>query len=361
MLKRSHKAVSTIRAVLIIAILLSSITIVTLAWNHSTLDPNHNFETNPDVEEPNNPEPEEPETPTEPEEPTEPEQPSEPEQPQEPNEPRDPFVWAQVRVGNEDYFFNYTSVNTTRPDLFQQGRFSMFDVLVHLDEQDEIELDYHFDETMNTHIIDAINGKTGYWYTTYYSGGWPENNVFRPDHYPWKPGTQLTFHLDNYPEIVAIYSEWQKEIQRLEANNGTIIIPKVTIRGNTFTKEFEDVEVTPHNLRNDVFQENVITAIDVILSLADQREITYELQWYDYIGTASIVRSYWVDAIDDDKAIGTCGFVYEAGSEKYRWGAGNHIHLPSDTRMINSPEYVEFFWICLEPAPLDNPDLPTLN
>ena len=84
-------------------------------------------------------------------------------------------------------------------------------------------------------------------------------------------------------------------------------------------------------------------------------------QWYDYIGTASIVRSYWVDAIDDDKAIGTCGFVYEAGSEKYRWGAGNHIHLPSDTRMINSPEYVEFFWICLEPAPLDNPDLPTLN
>ncbi len=26
---------------------------------------------------------------------------------------------------------------------------------------------------------------------------------------------------------------------------------------------------------------------------------------------------------------------------------GNHIHLPSDTRIINSPEYVLYYWICI--------------
>lgn len=162
----------------------------------------------------------------------------------------------------------------------------MFDILVHLDKQNEIDLEYHFDETMNTHIIDAINGERGWWYITYYSGGWPENNVFRPDHYPWKLGTQLRFFKESYSKIAKIYSVWTQEIQRQENNNEKIIIPEVTIHGNTFTKEFKDVEVTPQNLRNDIFQKDVITAIDVILSLADQGKITYELQWYDYIGTA---------------------------------------------------------------------------
>jgi len=52
-----------------------------------------------------------------------------------------------------------------------------------------------------------------------------------------------------------------------------------------------------------------------------------------------------VDGINEDEAHGTCGFVYEAGSEKLRYG--NHIHIPSDYRIINSPEYEEWFWICL--------------
>ena len=200
---------------------------------------------------------------------------------------------------------------------------------------------------MNTHVIDAIDGETGWWYRTYYSGGWPEQNVFRPDHYPWKQGTTLGFYKESNSKITEIYSVWKQEIQRKENNNGKIIIPEVVIRGNTFTRNFKDVEVTSHNLRNDVFQENIITAIDVILSLGDQGKITYELQWYDSIGTANVVRSYWVEAIDSDVAVGRCGFVYEAGSQQYKGFTGNHIHLPSDTRILNSPDYVEFFWICV--------------
>ena len=96
-----------------------------------------------------------------------------------------------------------------------------------------------------------------------------------------------------------------------------------------------------------IFQEDVITAIDVIMSLGDQGKITYTLQWYDAISTATYVRNWWVESINDDIAHGTCGFVYEAGSRKYDGFRGNHIHLPSDTRIIYSPEYLEYFWICL--------------
>lgn len=253
----------------------------------------------------------------------------------------------KVRVGNQDYFFNPSEVKTSRPDLFKQGHFSMFDILVHLDEQNKIDLKYHFDQSMNTHIIDSINGETNWWYNTYYSGGWSENNVFRPDHYPWKPETTLEFFHVSELRLEGIYSVWKQEIQRLGNNNGKIIIPEVIIQGNTFIKEFSNVTVTPHNLRNDTFQENVITAIDVILSLGDQDKIEYELQWYESIGSASIVRSYWVEAIDSDKSFSTCGFVYEAGSIEYRGFSGNHIHLPSDFRILNSPHYVLFFWICI--------------
>jgi hypothetical protein len=232
----------------------------------------------------------------------------------------------------------------------------MFDILVHLDGQNKIKLEYHFDESMKTHVIDSINGGPNWWYETYYDGGWTENNVFRSDHYPWKHGTVLRFFQVSDLKIEGIYTVWKEEIQRLENNDGIIIIPEVIIRGYSFVKEFSNVTVTPHNLRNDTFQENVITAIDVILSLGDQDEIEYELQWYDSIGTADFVRSYWVDAIDGDRAVETCGFVYEAGSFEYVGFSGNHIHLPSDSRILNSPYYVTYFWICIGSPPPPIPE-----
>ena len=96
-----------------------------------------------------------------------------------------------------------------------------------------------------------------------------------------------------------------------------------------------------------MFQDGVITAIDAILTLGEKGLITYDLQWYDSIGSANPVRSYWIDGINDDKAYGRCGFVYEGGSKKYSGFRGNHIHIPADTRVVNCPEYEFWFWICL--------------
>lgn len=264
-----------------------------------------------------------------------------------PHEDTVPTMEGKVKVDRQELTFDPAEVETVRPDLFNPGFFSMFDVLVHLDKQGLIDLEYHFDESMNTHVIDSLNGEPHWWYSAYYSGGWPECNVFRPDHYPWKDGTTLTFFKTAPSTLEDIHSVWKEEVTRRKNNGGKLIVPKVIIRGSTFSKEFENVEVTPHNVRNDVFRENVTTALDVIMSLGDQGKITYELEWYESIGTANIVKNYWVEAINGDSRIGRCGFVYEAGSFKYTFFRGNHIHLPTDSRILNSPEYVEFFWICV--------------
>jgi len=56
------------------------------------------------------------------------------------------------------FTFDAEQVETKRPDIFRPWYSSIFDALVRVAEQGEIDLEYHFDETMNTHVVDAING-----------------------------------------------------------------------------------------------------------------------------------------------------------------------------------------------------------
>jgi hypothetical protein len=254
-----------------------------------------------------------------------------------------PVLEGTIGLGGTFYTFHPANITTVRPDIFNPGYFSLFDILVYLDNGGLIDMEYHFAEDMNTFVIDTIHDTPNWWYNAQYEGGWTERSNHRMDHYPWKDGGILSVYQES-PEIInRIYDEYLEEIERLNANNGAIIIPRVVIEGNSFYKSFTNVSVRAHHLRSDMFRIGTITCIDVILSLAEQGHITYRLKWYETIA-GSIVQNYWVEAIDSDYAFGTCGFVYETG---YSGMFGNHIHLPSDSRILNSPEYVLYFWICL--------------
>ncbi|UCG70477.1 MAG: hypothetical protein JSV09_05535 [Thermoplasmata archaeon] len=248
--------------------------------------------------------------------------------------------------GIGDFKYNPDAVETQRPDIFQEGKFSIFDIMVHLNNTGKIRLNYHFSQEMNTHVIESINGKENWWYEAYYDGGWPENNVFRMDHYPYKEKIYIRFYRVSEGLIDKIHNTFRDEIARIKLNKGAIIIPTVIIDGRDSNHRFENVVITPHNLRNDMFQNGTITAIDVIMTLGEEGLISYDLQWYSDIGTAE-VKNYFVERINEDKSHDRCGFVYEAGSNQFHGFTGNHIHVPSDIRVINSPEYVEYFWICI--------------
>jgi hypothetical protein len=241
------------------------------------------------------------------------------------------------------FMFDPHSITSKRSDIFQLGHFSIFDVVVYLSETGKISAEHHFDEEMNTHVIDSIDGKRNWWYRAYYDGGGAESNVFRMDHYPVKDKMSIQLFRTNEDMLKSIYSSFRNQIMRARQNKNPTIA-EAKIEGNVETLLFQNVTVEAHNIRNDVFKPGIITAIDVILSLADQGKISYDLRWYAAIGSSE-VKSYWVERINEDIASGSCGFVYESGERSL--SGSNHIHLPSDMRVINSPEYTLWFWICL--------------
>ena len=260
---------------------------------------------------------------------------------------------GQIRLGrifsgsSRSYSFDPDDVNTTRPDIFNSGYFSVFDVLVHVAERGDITLEYHFDEGLNTFVIDRLQGGREWWFEIYYDGGWPESNFYRMDHYPWKDGSSLTFYETTPEQVDQRHVFFRDEMRRLEENGGKVIIPNVYISGIYDRWQYEEVEITAHNVRSDMFQPGVITAIDVILSLADTRGLNYTVQWYESIGDARLVKNYWVESINGNKASGRCGFVHDEGNVNNLNRGGNHIHLPSDIKVLNSPDYAWWFYICV--------------
>lgn len=239
-------------------------------------------------------------------------------------------------------------VPTKRPDIFRSGHFSVFDALVQLAKQGDITLEYHFDDSRDTHVIDSINDQTGWWYRAYYAGGWAENNTFRMDMFPYKSGMTIRLLRANADYVEQIYQTFEQEVARLERNGGQVIVPELTIRSPNANHVFHNVAVTPHNVRSDVFQPGVVTALDALLSLGEQGELPMlKLTWYDRIGSADPVQHYFVEQIGDSIAYASCGFVYETGPTEFRGFTGSHIHVPSDLRATVSPEYALWFWICL--------------
>jgi len=245
-----------------------------------------------------------------------------------------------INISGRIYAFESDEIDSVRPDLFQNGSFSAFDVLVHLNSTGEIDLNYHFNSSMDTYVIDSINGNSNnWWYHLYYSGGSIEKNVVRMDHYPWKPGTHIIMYHESESYINNVYSLFEEEVDRFLFNNDSIIIPKINITGKSFSVEFYNLTVIPHNLRNETFNIDIITAMDVIMTLGDLGNITYELTWFESFRGASYVHSYFVSKIFSDETEGRCGFLYDV-SDSFIW-------LSADERILTSPESVNFYWDCI--------------
>ncbi len=96
-----------------------------------------------------------------------------------------------------------------------------------------------------------------------------------------------------------------------------------------------------------MFQEEVLTSLDIMLSLADQGKLSLDLSWMENIGTA-IVQSYWITKINEQKAAGRTGFTYELGEKIFinekRVFRNNRLHINPDIRVIAYPEYTHWDW-----------------
>jgi len=293
--------------------------------------------------------------------------------------PMDPPGSAVIIAGNE-YPFDSTMFNITsvRPDVFAPGFFSMFDAILAVAEDINIEIEYYYDDTRKTHFITEVNNIEGdYWYHFAYDAG-PQTygelthkRSNRWDETLWRPGVFVS--LVEGENLEEIKEEYQDEIQR--ENNQGHVIPHVEIfinpsnyMGNppgsgriTANKIFDFVEVTAHNRRSTgfptpytkPFQPGVITSIDMLYSLVDQGELTLVTDVFYSRFSNRHIDSYYVVAmgfpnLGEAHASGRHGFVYvtENGSfGNLPNNAGGTFHITSDISVIHAPDFSRWYWI----------------
>ena len=275
---------------------------------------------------------------------------------------------AEIEVeGVGTYYVDPANVRRMRPRLFAAGHCSVFDLLVYLSRHEStFTMQYHFDPTMDTYVIDSINDTPHWFYIMSYHGGDKgvppgEKQYHRMDYALVKDKMNIVVSRHTEEEMQTRYTIWKTEVERKKLNEGAVIIPEVVIDfGSGEHLVFENVPVTAHNVRNDVFRRGVVTAADILFSLGDLQEIGYMAEWYDTYGTAEI-KSYFFDRINAQEHRYMCGFSHQMGE----WAnekdfhptvfpgqpgfslpfSGNHVHIMMDIRLIHSPEYLLMEWL----------------
>ncbi|MEW5804221.1 MAG: hypothetical protein AB1847_19165 [bacterium] len=257
-------------------------------------------------------------------------------------------------------FSQKITVPAHRPDLFARGHFSVFDLLVYLDmNSDKFSMSYHFDPNMDTYLIDSINGSGNWFYRMNYDiAGSSEPNYkeqnHRMDYCLVKDKMFIQVRQYSEEELHMRHIIWKTEVSRRKANGGKVIIPDVVIwPKNEAPLRFRNILVTSHDLRKDVFAKGVLTAADIILSLADQEEFSCSATWYGYVGSSE-VKGYYFERFNEWEASGMCGFAYTFGErifEQSCWPPSQcnppipSLHITADIRLIQNPEYIQFRWL----------------
>ncbi len=185
-------------------------------------------------------------------------------------------------------------VKSLRPDIFNEGYFSLFDCLVHVCREHNIEIKFHFDRQLRTHLIDSIGKKKNWWYAAiYHGGGRPEEPVHRMDTHPYKDWMRIEVYQVSKERIDRIYSAFGAEAGRLRSNKDKVIIPEVLIQTPNQNLKFTNVQVKAHGIRSDMFKGDVITAADIMLSLAKKGKLSLDLLWRGQFGRALIQGYYY--------------------------------------------------------------------
>lgn len=203
-----------------------------------------------------------------------------------------------------------------------------------------------------------------------------ESNYERMDQFWIQSGVTLRFQSFS-PEMTE-RRQWvqDREMARLVENGGKVIVPELTLFASEDTNRvIRNLEVTPHNMRPDIFQPDVLTKMDVFLSAADAgTDIAYtyweSLSTGAEIGHFSLFRTLGVAAegatgwntYNGEKAIendfspfAQCDFSSGANGNQdlivdrktcqQDWAflfGGDHLHIMSDVWVMNQPvEYVK--------------------
>lgn len=268
-------------------------------------------------------------------------------------------------------------IQTVRPDVFNDGYFSMFDVILAAALSANIPIEYHFDESAMTHVIDKFNGQSGkYWYHFAFDSGSGRSNEIkfkrenRWDELLWRPGAWV--QLVEGEDLDGILAEYHEEIQREQQYGHVIPAVNISVNATPYqsspqgsgriraTRQYRNLVITSHGWRAPEypsiypkpFKPEVVTALDVLLTLQDIGELTsVEGAFYDCFNN-NYINSYYVVEMGFPNegvahASGRQGFTYSAGNGTQNQLANNadrKVHVTSDILVLHAPDFCRWNW-----------------
>lgn len=319
-----------------------------------------------------------------------------------------------IKIGDGDAFvldLKDANLPSTRPEIFANGQHSMFDLLRYLDQLGLVELEW--DGTINSDdTVDfTVNGQSDWFFKFNHNSYKLENmdskqmGLFEKVEYGYdridqallKNGSIVQFlHTPTFtPELAKVRAA---ERARGSYQQGdTVVVPKVYIHTKMYALNFNpdlttpdytfsNVEVTPHNLRLDLYQPDTVTMADVWATIAtddrysqqlpeDQRKVQMvywpKLKIGEHKDDLSEVESYAVTQIVGKHEDTLAAWAHFTGEEAHRGDFGNGggekclsasnpdgiseefcgffggqlVHIMSDNRVLrNAPEEMHLFW-----------------
>lgn len=127
-----------------------------------------------------------------------------------------------------DFSFEPAEISTMRGDLFDDEQFSIFDIAVYLDRTGVIDMKYHFNETIDSYVIDSINGIKGWWYKVNGGEAYLNEGIFI-DRFAYDD--QYTYELVSIEEneLYDIYGKSDEVVQE-DVDDEIIALAEDTIR-----------------------------------------------------------------------------------------------------------------------------------
>jgi hypothetical protein len=122
----------------------------------------------------------------------------------------------------------------------------------------------------------------------------------------------------------------KREQQQIYGDN-TVVVSSVSISTpEGGTEIFNDVKVTAHNLRPDIFKvDKVITLNDVFMSMQDQGLIDVGFSFWGKLGSETQIQHFIINEVNGEKLSGLNGYLVKWGEDQDASSHGAKYDIPS--------------------------------